>query len=226
MENLKLLINIVKRESEQAYLSFYKKHHVAFFLTSLCKGTASKSMLDYLGIERNEMVMFQSIVFASSISKLEHDLIYQMGIDVPGNGIAIAIPLDSGEGNDTLGYLTGEQQVTEMGEVTKMSDTPYALVIAIAEKGNIDVVMDAARSAGARGGTVINAKGTHGESKMKFFGMSIAEEKDIIYIVAKQSEKNKIMHAIMEKMGMETNVHTAVFSLPVEFVAGMQLEED
>ncbi|NLG03511.1 MAG: P-II family nitrogen regulator [Clostridia bacterium] len=224
MNTMKLLINIVKRESEEEYIQFYKKHEIAFFLATLCKGTASKNMLDYLGIERNEMVMFQSIVLDTSLKKLEHDLIYQMGIDVPGSGIALALPLDSVGGSLALSYLSGEQQVIEIGEVTNMSEKPYALLIAISEKGNIDTVMDAARSAGARGGTVINAKGTHGTSRTKFFGMSIAEEKDIIYIVAKQEEKNKIMQAIMEEAGMETKAHTAVFSLPVEFVAGMQLE--
>lgn len=142
-----------------------------------------------------------------------------MGIDIPGNGIALTLPLESIGGSMTLEYLTGKQQLT--GEVADMNETPYALIVVIAEKGNIDLVMDAARSVGARGGTAIHAKGTGSEFTSKFFGVSIATEKDIIYIVAKNKEKDAIMRAIMDQAGMKTDAHAAVFSLPVETVAGL-----
>ena len=220
MSNLKLFINIIKRENSEAYINFYKNHNTAVFFSSLCKGTASKSMLDYLGLEDTEKTMFQMVVTSACASKMEHDLIYKMGIDIPGNGIALTIPMGSIGGSLALGYLIGEQQHI-IGEVTKMSETPYALIVVIAEKGNIDTVMDAARSVGAKGGTVINAKGTGSEFTSKFFGVSIAAEKEIIYIVAKHKDKDKIIRAIMEKAGMQTDAKAVVFSLPVENVAGL-----
>ena len=64
--------------------------------------------------------------------------------------------------------------------------------------------MDAARSANAGGGTVIHAKGTGMEKAEKFLGVSLAEEKEIILIVAKTSQKNEIMKAIMEQAGLES----------------------
>lgn len=104
----------------------------------------------------------------------------------------------------------------------KVSEYPYALIITIADKGNVDIIMDAARSAGARGGTVIAARGTGAEMQARFFGISIGEEKEIVYIVAKKAEKAAIMQAIMAKAGPNSEAHGVLFSLPVDSIAGLR----
>ena len=86
--------------------------------------------------------------------------------------------------------------------------------------------MDAARGAGAYGGTVLHAKGTGMEQAEKFLGVSLAAEKEIILIVAKKQQKNDIMKAVMEQAGMESKAKSIVFSLPVTDTAGLRLLED
>ena len=84
--------------------------------------------------------------------------------------------------------------------------------------------MEAARGAGAGGGTVVRAKGT-GSEIAKFFGVSISEEKEMVYIVASRKGRDNIMRAIMEKAGGKTDAHGIIFSLPVDGVIGIrQLE--
>ena len=108
-----------------------------------------------------------------------------------------------------------------------MKDTDYELLVAIANQGYIDTVMDAARAAKASGGTVIHAKGTGMELAKKYLGVSLVEEKEVILIVTKSREKNQIMKAIMEQAGLDSKERTIVFSLPVTSVAGIRmLEED
>ena len=87
-------------------------------------------------------------------------------------------------------------------------------------------VMDAARGAGAYGGTVIHAKGTGMEQAEKFMGVSLAAEKEMIFIVAKKEQKNDIMKAVMEQAGLDTKAKSIVFSLPVTDTAGLRLLED
>lgn len=70
-----------------------------------------------------------------------------------------------------------------------MKDTKYELLIAISNQGYTELVMDAARGAGAGGGTVVHAKGTGMEGAKKFLGVSLAEEKEIVLIVVKASIK-------------------------------------
>ena len=75
------------------------------------------------------------------------------------------------------------------------------LIVVILNEGYSDTVMDAARAAGAGGGTVLHAKGTGHKKAVKFFGVSLAEEKDMIYIVSPASRKAKIMNAIEKAAG-------------------------
>ena len=70
---------------------------------------------------------------------------------------------------------------------------------------------------------IIHARGTGMHQAERFFGVSLASEKDILFIVARTAEKNKIMQAIMEKAGMNTPAQSIVFSLPVTDTAGLTL---
>ena len=60
----------------------------------------------------------------------------------------------------------------------------------------------------------------------KFLGVSLAAEKELVYIVTKTEQKNKIMQSIMQNAGMNTKAKAMVFSLPVTDTAGLRLVED
>ena len=82
--------------------------------------------------------------------------------------------------------------------------------------------MDAARAAGATGGTAVHAKGTGTELAKKFFGVSIAAEKELIFILTREETRVPIMKAIMARAGMQTEAQSLVFSLPVSGIAGLR----
>ena len=86
--------------------------------------------------------------------------------------------------------------------------------------------MDAARSAGASGGTVIHAKGTGTDEAGRFFKVSIASEKEIVLILSRTGEKAEIMSAILRQAGPGTDAGAIVFSLPVTDVAGFRISEE
>ncbi len=221
MSDYRLLMCIVKRDQGEAYIEFLREHGVLTVLSGLCRGTASRSMLDYLGLEKTEKVVLQTMVSHALAEKLLRRMVSRMGIDVPGSGIALTVPIQSVGGASSLRYLTRGQEAID-SEVKKVSEYPNELIMVIADKGNTDLVMDAARSAGARGGTVANAKGTGAEFTSKFFGVSIASEKEIVYIVAKRADRDGIMRAIMEQAGVRSDAHAFLFSLPVDRVVGLQ----
>ena len=88
------------------------------------------------------------------------------------------------------------------------------------------MVMDAAREAGANGGTVINARGTGMEKAEKFLGISLASEKDMTFIVVRTAVRDRVMQSIMLKAGVATEAKAIVFSLPVTDAAGLRLEDE
>ena len=105
-----------------------------------------------------------------------------------------------------------------------MSKYKHEVIICIVNSGFSDDVMDAAREAGAAGGTTIKAKGT-GAGAQKFFGLSLAEEKEIVMIVSSNDKKKDIMKSIMHNAGIESKAHALVFSLPVTDTAGFRFSD-
>lgn len=99
----------------------------------------------------------------------------------------------------------------------------YELIIAMSNEGCTDMVMNAARKAGARGGTVIHGKGTGSREDEKFFNVSIAQEKEVILIVSEKDRKSDIMREIVGSAGPSTPAGAIVFSLPISEVAGFGL---
>ena len=223
MNNLYYLIAIVKRSDEERYTRFFKENTLHTQFLTLCTGTARQKTLDLLGLEKSEKVMISMLIAGSLVKKVMSKLIREMNIDIPGNGIALTIPVESIGGTSGLNYLTNGQEyiIGEEGG-RKMEETSYSLIVIISEKGTTDIVMEAARSVNANGGTVIHAKGTGAEYASKFFGVSIAAEKEMVYIVVRREDKNNVMRAIMEKAGMNTPAHSILFSLPVESIAGLR----
>ena len=225
MKDLFLLITIVRRKDSSEYEEFYNGEGVGVVYTAACNGTAHAKTLDILGIERTEKSMLFSTVTSNTLKKLKHRLTVDMKIDLPDRGVAMAVPLSGVGGSRTLDYFTAGQQLTEIKDTEeKDMQSSHELIVAIYERGYTDLVMNAAREAGAAGGTTINAKGTAAGAE-KFFGLSLAVEKEIVFIVSSVEKKKDIMKAIMQKAGVDSKAHALVFSLPVSTTAGFRFAD-
>lgn len=218
---LKYLTVITKREYTEQYLEFFHEKGLSKVFSTLCNGTAGDSVLDVLGIEKTEMVMLKTFIPDELTEEIKDGLLGRMDINSAGNGIAIFIPVDGIGGESSLKQLVGERQVTRKENDIMSEQTKAVLIITIVDKGYNETVMDAAREAGAGGGTVVKAKGT-GAEMAKFFGVSISEEKEMVYIVASRENRDAIMKAVMEKAGAKTEAHGIVFALPADSVLGIR----
>lgn len=227
MNEIYMMGIITNRGMRDKFIAFFKNCNIHVTLSVLGVGTANSAILDYLGMEATEKVIYMAFITSDTWKQLKKELYHKMRIDIPGRGIAFLIPLSSIGGKKALKYLTVGQNV-EIEEESTLKDTDFELLITIANAGYTDTIMDAARSANAPGGTVIHAKGTGMEHAKKFFGISLAEEKEMIFIVVRSPQKNDIMHAIMEQAGPSTAAGGIIFSLPVTSTAGLRLlsEED
>lgn len=95
------------------------------------------------------------------------------------------------------------------------------LLVAIINKGYSDLVMEAAKISGARGGTIFNARGTGNKEMGEFFGVPIQPEKEIVLILVENSIKDKCLLNIYKNAGLETRGQGIVFALPVEDMLGL-----
>lgn len=187
-------------------------------------GTAAKSMLDLLGIESTEKRIIMTVANSEKTQQFIKDMRQQLYIGIPGHGIVIAIPIKSVGGGKTLAYLNnGEQQPARY---TPELNGKYELIVIVANEGRTDQVMNAARAAGATGGTVLHGKGTGSQNPKKFYNVSIASEKEVILMVAQNDRKAAIMQSVLHHSGPDSEAGAILFSLPVSEVAGFGLMED
>lgn len=228
MNGFYLLLTIVRRSDSAEYEEFYKRNNISVTYSTNCNGTAHAKTLALLGIEKNEKTMLLSFVSESILNQTLKGLTVDMKIDLPDRGIAVAIPFSGIGGAKALEYLSAGQMQNEEADnhdkEERNMQTSQELILAIYEKGYTDLVMDAAREAGAAGGTTIKAKGT-GAGAQKFFGLSLAEEKEIVLIVSSSEKKKDIMKSIMLNAGIESKAHALVFSLPVTDTAGFRFSD-
>lgn len=224
MKDLYLLITIVRRTDADEYEEFYREQNVSAIYSTPCNGTVHAKTLSLLGIERTEKTMLISTVTSETLRSLKKKLTREMQIDLPDRGVAMAIPF-SGCGTRSFEYFTADQTKTDPQNMEDIEmQSSHELIIAIYEKGYTDLVMDAAREAGAAGGTTINAKGT-GAGAEKFFGLSLAVEKEMAFIVSDVEKKKDIMKAIIQHAGGDSKAHALVFSLPVSDTAGFRFSD-
>ena len=102
-----------------------------------------------------------------------------------------------------------------------MKSNDYEVIFAIVNSGFAEDVMDVAREQGAKGGTILNARGVAREDAAAFFGITLHTEKEIVMIVVPKAIKDDVLNAIYKEMGMARKAQGIAFSLPVTDTAGL-----
>ena len=188
-------------------------------------GTASSEMIDVLGLgspERCVLISFLPTAFANEmLRKLKREL----KLTTVNSGIAFTLPLVGA--NNLLVHLTeplNNQSKQERVEF-RMTDVKHYMILAVVNQGHSENVMEAARAAGARGGTVIPSRCV-GNEQATVWGICLQEEKDMVLIVANRDNKLNIMKEISEKCGMHSEAKGMVVSLPIDTALGLSDQDD
>lgn len=225
MSKLYLMCTVLNRARLPEFLSLYREEALDRNFIMLAHGTATSTVLNAFGLENAEKAVALTVVTDSVWKSVKKGLERRIRIDIPGTGIAFLVPISSIGGRRELAFFTDELDYTRSEEESELKGTKQELLIVIGNRGYSEQIMDAAREAGATGGTVIHANGTGMKRAEKFFGISLSSERELILIVSATAKKNAIMQSIMKKAGLETDAKAIVFSLPVTDTAGLRLLE-
>ncbi|MBQ7638426.1 MAG: P-II family nitrogen regulator [Clostridia bacterium] len=224
MSSLVFCVAITGRDRFSETAGIFGAGNTPFSLVSLGRGTASNERLDMLGMDDHERAIMLSVMTEDIWHSVKRSLQRDFNIDAPGGGIAFTVPLSSVGGKTSLRILTKDSGFVK-GDEEELKNTEHELIIAVCEQGYSEMVMDAAKKADAGGGTIIRARGTGVHSSEKFLGISLAGEKDMIFIVCKTEKKNDIMTSVIKEAGPDSRAKAIVFSLPVTDTAGLRLIE-
>lgn len=97
----------------------------------------------------------------------------------------------------------------------------HEVIFCIVNAGFSDAVMDAAKEFGARGGTVIHARGTANSEAEQLYKITVQPEKEIVMILVSTEIKNDILHALYRAVGLNTPGQGIAFSMPVDAAVGL-----
>ena len=188
-------------------------------------GTAPSEIMDILGLGSTEKDIFISFLPKTFADDMLLNLRKTLRLGSVNSGIAFTVPLTSangfvlkrlGEVDEDYSRKCGERKVEN-----NMTEGKYTMVAAIVDQGHGEEVMNAARSEGARGGTVIHGRQVGDETAVNFWGISLQDEKEIVMIITDNEHKLPIMKAISRECGVNSEAKGFVVSLPIDRVIGI-----
>ena len=220
----RMLLLIATPKLVKKAVDLFKQGNIPLQYLFHAQGTASSEVMDMLGldgIDKNILMCMMPKFFADEmLIKLRKKL----HLGMPNTGIAFTVTMAGGSGHlvrlmETL-QPEEKQKFSERDE-TEMSGNEYYMIMAIVNQGFSGEVMEAARPEGASGGTVFHSRRIGSEEAMKFWKISVQEEREVVLILAGKEDKLSIMQAIGQKCGMQSEAQGIVMSLPVDGVVGL-----
>ena len=173
------------------------------------EGTASREWMDVLGLANAEKKILVGMMPKAEADAMSEKLGRSLPLKKAGNGIVFTLPAEKMK--TSVGKLPG----VETGEVD------FCLVVIIANKGTSEKVMDAARTVGASGGTVVHGEEVRKHALIKAWGLRHAETREIILILSQPDKAKVLMSAVMEQCGSDPQVQARTFVNKVEQAEGL-----
>jgi len=237
--SLKFVFFIVDWNRVHVISRVFEEEKVRFHFVSKGRGTANSEVLDLLGIGARDKAIITCLEQTVFIPVLLKEVRKKLGFHSPGAGIAFTVSLSAINDPVLLVFkqsihknekIAVEQALKTSGKAPKGkgeimgSEHAHDLIVCIVNQGYSDELMVTARNAGASGGTIINARGQAHEGAVKFFGVSVQDEKEMLIILTNREKKVPIMSAVCAAHGLNSKAQGIVFSLPVDDVLGLSFE--
>lgn len=224
-ERPKIITSIVERGKGKDLIRLYNKEGVHFHYQTIGRGTATSEIMDILGLDSRD----KDIIFSLSTESAVNQLAYRMSNELRGvvdtKGIYFDLPL-TGINSILLALLSLPRALqsehpkhTGKEEKEMSSEHKHSLILISVNQGYTEIVLDTARSLGARGGTILRARWSGEKALEKYHGISLQTEKEIMVIIVPNELRNPIMDAVNQKHGLKTDAQAIVCSMNVDHFA-------
>jgi len=218
LKQLALIMSIVERGSAAKLIKLYTSQQVFTHIRCEGTGTATSEIMDILGLGSSEKDIVLSLAPLGTARALLDQLSGDIGSTGPGRGIAFTLPL-SAVSNLVAAVITTRTKLEKETEDEDMQQKS-SLILVTVNQGFTDVVMDTAKKAGARGGTIVRGRWVDNESFESLSGLSAQAEKEMIFIVVPTREiRNAVMEAINTNHGLQSEAGAMVCAAGIDQMA-------
>lgn len=216
MEKIKILAAITERGYGRELVTWMSARGLGYQLRFVGQGTASSEMMDILGLGSSDKDIVISMGKQSAVEAVASAYMDNMNSLRRGRGIMMMLSPDA-VGNVAATILAMQNIPTpKEGNEPMKNEHKYSLVLIAVNQGYTDAVMQAARQAGATGGTIIKARLASDDAAEQFRGFNLHSEKEIVAILAADTIKQDIMNAVNTEFGLKSDAQGMVLSLPVD----------
>lgn len=216
IEPMKVMISIVERGQGRKMIELFKKEAVTHHFQCSGVGTATSEIMDLLGLDSLEKDVIFSIAKGTLINQLMRDLNYDLRGRTRARGIVFDMKLTGMAHAVAFAIQFPVKDLTGREDTMMEEGMESSMILVTVNQGFTEEVMETARKAGARGGTIIHARWAGSESTEEFFGITVQEEKEIIAIIVPNTNRKDIMEAIYKNHGLKTEARGTVCSLAIE----------
>lgn len=184
------------------------------------RGTVNNAILNMLGIKSGKKEVINLLIRNERAEELLDYFDRELQLEKPGHGIAYTSPIIS-----TLGLSNQDEQVsnksasiTQHGSEVK---SMFKKITVIVDRGLSEDVMDIARKAGVRGGTILHGRGTSAEIVAKLFGIEILPEKELVMILTPSDLVDKVVQALVDGLHLDKPGKGILFVEPILQTRGL-----
>lgn len=211
-------ITVTNAGNDKKIKEAFEQAGVSVVFTCHGQGTAPSAIMDLFGLSGREKLITAGFVDRSETPRLFKTLDEKMSFSQKGHGIAFTMsPICMQK--CMMSVINKE---TPKGDESKMNEqTSYIAILAAVAGGFSEEVVEAARSAGARGGTIMKGMRDCNHEVSKTLGVPLVEEQDFVLILVPKDTKNAVMDAITAKCGINTEAHGIVSAFPLDEVFGL-----
>ena len=216
-EQMSLITTIIERGSGNKLMKLYMDNQVFTHIRCEGTGTATSEILDILGLGSSEKDIIFSLTPISTARQLLDRLDDELRGAAPGRGIAYTMPLTA-VSNLLAAVVTMSTKMEKENGGSRDMDKGQknSLVLILVNQGFTGPVMETAKKAGARGGTIVRGRWVGDEQTEQLRGLASQSEKEMLFIVAPKEIRSQVMDAVNEKHGVLTDAGALVCSLGID----------
>jgi len=189
-----------------------KKYGVKGGTISVGVGTVQNRLLDFLCLNEVRKEIVTMIVEEELAPGVIKGIGEDMQFHKPHHGIAFSY---------SVSEFIGSKNQIKNTKSSEVKNSMYKIIYVVVDKGKGSEVIDAANRAGARGGTIVNARGSGIHEVQKLFSIEIEPEKEEVFIIAKTDIKDGIVEAVREDLKIDEPGNGIIFVLDVDEVYGL-----
>ena len=185
-------------------------------MVTLGRGTVKNVALNLLGIKSNKKEIIQFLLKKEKAEEMLDYFAKELQLEKPGYGIAYTTSVIG-----TAGLWKTDNNQTENISKGTEGESMFKKLTVIVDRGLSDDVMDIAREAGARGGTILHGRGAGAEIATKLFGMEIEPEKELVMILTPDSLVDKVVNGLTVGLNLNEPGKGILFVEPIIETRGL-----